>query len=81
MRDERAKKVGLYGSSDATNCQFAAAVGNDSAIGGGSYAAAPSSAGNEIGSSYNLLCSSDGAEKIGAGRFNQENYCQSKSFF
>jgi hypothetical protein len=29
MRDERAKKVGLYGSLGATNCQFAAAVGND----------------------------------------------------
>jgi hypothetical protein len=26
MRDERAKKVGLYGSFGATNCQFAAAV-------------------------------------------------------
>ena len=58
MRDEHAKKVGLYGCFGATNSQFAAAVGNDAAIGGGggggSNAAEPSSAGYEIGSSYNL---------------------------
>ena len=65
MRDERAKKVGLYGCFGATNSQFAAAVGNDAAIGGGggSKAAEPRSAGYEIGSSYNLPWSSDGAEK------------------
>lgn len=64
------KKVGLYGCFGATNSQFAAAVGNDAAIGGGggggSNAAEPSSAGYEIGSSYNLPWSSDGAEN-GAG--------------
>ena len=61
------KKVGLYGCFGATNSQFAAAVGNDAAIGGGgggSNAAEPSSAGYEIGSSYNLPWSSDGAEKL-----------------
>lgn len=65
MRDERAKKVGLYGCFGATNSQFAAAVAKDAAIGdgGGSNAAEPSSAGYEIGSSYNLPWSSDGAEK------------------
>lgn len=65
MRDERAKKVGLYGCFGATNSQFATAVGNDAANGGGggSNAAEPSSAGYEIGSSYNLPRSSDGAEK------------------
>ena len=60
------KKVGLYGSFGTTNSQFAAAVGNDAAIGGGgggNNAAEPSSAGYEIGSSYNLPWSSDGAEK------------------
>jgi hypothetical protein len=59
------KKVGLYGCFGATNSQFAAAVGNGAAIGGGggSNAAEPSSAGYEIGSSYNLPWSSDGAEK------------------
>ena len=63
------KKVGLDGCFSATNSQFAAAVGNDAAIGGGgggSNAAEPSSAGYEIGSSYNLPWSSDGAEN-GAG--------------
>lgn len=66
MRDERAKKVGLYGCFGATNSQFAAAVGNDADIGGGgggSNAAEPSPAGYEIGSGYNLPWSSDGAEK------------------
>ena len=69
MRDERAKKVGLYGCFGATNSQFAAAVGNGAAIGGGgrSNAAEPSSAGYEIGSSYNLPWSSDGAEKLERG--------------
>lgn len=59
------KKVGLYGCFGATNSQFAAAVGNDAAIGGGggSKAAEPSSAGYEIASIYNLPWSSDGAEK------------------
>lgn len=46
-------------------------VGNDAAIdgggGGGSNAAEPSSAGYEIGSSYNLPWSSDGAEKMARG--------------
>jgi hypothetical protein len=53
MRDEREKKVGLYGCFGATNSQFATAVGNGAAIGGGggSNAAEPSSAGYEIGSS------------------------------
>ncbi len=65
MRDERAKKVCLYASFGVTNSQFATAVGNDAANGGGggSNAAEPSSAGYEIGSSYNLPRSSDGAEK------------------
>jgi hypothetical protein len=65
MRDERAKKVGLYGCFGVTNSQFATAVGNDAANGGGggSNAAQPSSAGYEIGSSYNLPRSYDGAEK------------------
>lgn len=46
--------------------KLAAAVGNDAAIGvggGGSNAAEASSAGYEIGSSYILPWSSDGAEK------------------
>jgi len=69
MRDEREKKVGLYGCFGATNSQFAAAVGNGAAIGGGggSNAAESSSAGYEIGSSYNLPWSSDGAEKLARG--------------
>lgn len=59
------QKIGLYGCFGATNSQFAAAVGNDAAIGGGggSKAAEPSSAGYEIASIYNLPWSSDGAEK------------------
>jgi len=59
------QKIGLYGCFGATNSQFAAAVGNDAAIGGGggSKAAEPSSAGYEIGSIFNLPWSSDGAEK------------------
>jgi hypothetical protein len=46
------QKIGLYGCFGATNSQFAAAVGNDAAIGGGGgiKAAEPSSAGYEIGS-------------------------------
>lgn len=50
MRDERAKKVGLYGCFGATNSQFAAAVSNDAAIGGGggSNAAEPSSGGMKL---------------------------------
>jgi hypothetical protein len=65
MRDERAKKVGLYGCFGVTNSQFATAVGNDAANGGGggSNAAEPSSACYEMGSSYNLPRSCDGAEK------------------
>jgi hypothetical protein len=62
------QKIGLYGCFGATNSQFAAAVGNDAAIGGGggSKAAEPSSAGYEIGSIYNLPWSYDGGEN-GAG--------------
>jgi hypothetical protein len=50
MRDEREKKVGLYGCFGATNSQFAAAVSNDAAIGGGggSNAAEPSSGGMKL---------------------------------
>jgi hypothetical protein len=69
MRDESEKKVGLYGCFGATNSQFAAAVGNGAAIGGGggSNAAEPISSGYEIGSSYKPPWSSDGAEKLARG--------------